>query len=106
LAKDKDGLTVKNVLPYYNDKMYMGENTIGAPSVLTIRNKNPLLFNENLRWLLDCDYYTRLFEKFGEPKVINDYLVCIGVGRHQATNILTFEEKNKEVEDAISKHDI
>jgi hypothetical protein len=71
-------------------------NTIGSPSVLTIRNYEPLLFDERMSWTLDLDYYKRMLDKFGVPVFLNDINVTIGIGNHQTTNILTNEEKEKE----------
>ena len=33
--------------PVYNDKIYSGYNTISCPTVLTIKNQNPLLVDES-----------------------------------------------------------
>lgn len=88
---------IKNIhFPRYHKKLYLGKNTIGAPSVLTIKNENPLLFDENLTWMLDCDYYKRLYEKYGEPDILNKVNVIIGRGKHQVTNFLTKQVKKSE----------
>lgn len=82
--------------PLYNHEIHTGENTIGSPSVIAIENDNPLLFDETMSWLLDCDYYKRLYERYGEPILLNDTSVILGVGEHQMTHILTGEEKLSE----------
>ena len=82
--------------PKYNSQIYRGKNTIGAPSVLSIKNENPLLFDENMTWLLDCDYYKRMHDKYGEPNVLNEINVVIGISEHQITNILSNSAKRKE----------
>lgn len=88
---------IKNIhFPTYNEKIYLGKNTIGAPSVLTIKNENPPLFDENLRWLLDCDYYKRLYNTYGQPEILNKVNVIIGLGKHQQTNHLKWQIKWKE----------
>ena len=64
-------------------------NTVGSPSVLTIKRHSPseqLLFDENMTWLLDVDYYKRLYKKYGEPTVLDDINIVIGTGEHQATH--------------------
>lgn len=83
-------------LPSWNDQMISGVNTIGSPSVLTIKNEDPLLFDENMTWLLDCDYYQRMYKKFGVPLFLNDINVTIGVGDHQATNLMGDQVKINE----------
>lgn len=82
--------------PMYNDNIHMGLNTIGSPSVVAIRNKKPMLFDKNMTWLLDCDYYKRMKEKYGPPEILKDLNVTIGIGEHQATNILSNELKANE----------
>lgn len=82
-------------LPAWNENI-KEVNTIGSPSVLTIRNDHPLLFDEELSWLLDCDYYKRMHAKFGFPVFLNDINVTLGVGDHQMTHILTDQEKLNE----------
>ena len=57
--------------PKYNEKIYRGKNTIGSPSVLSVKNENLMFFDENMTWLLDCDYYKRMYDKYGEPKIIS-----------------------------------
>jgi glycosyltransferase involved in cell wall biosynthesis len=83
-----DGKLVNKHLPTYNRNLYLGKNTIGSPSVLTIKNEDPLLFDENLTWVLDCDYYKRLYDRYGTPKILNKINVIIGIGRHQVTHHL------------------
>lgn len=75
---------------------YSVNNTLGSPSCLTIRNIEPLLFNEKLKWCLDLDYYHRMYKKFGEPKILLNSGVVIGLGSWQETNNLSEEIKRKE----------
>jgi hypothetical protein len=82
-----------NPHPYWTDDIRAGNNRLGSPSCLTLRNRDPILFDERMSWLLDCDLYHRLYEKYGEPKILDSVNVIIGVGEHQMTHILTDEEK-------------
>jgi len=72
------------------------DNFIGSPSVLAFENKDPLLFDEKMTWLLDFDLYKRLYERYGPPTILNSLNVTIGLGGHQMTNILSDEEKLQE----------
>jgi glycosyltransferase involved in cell wall biosynthesis len=72
--------------PEYNSFIQYGINTIGSPSVLTIKNHCPILFDANLVWLVDCDFYKRCFEKFGLPSILNSINVVNRIGAHQMTN--------------------
>jgi glycosyltransferase involved in cell wall biosynthesis len=100
-----DGTTFfKPFYPKYHDEIHKGVNTISSPSVLSILNDNPILFDENLIWLMDCDYYKMCYVKFGLPKIVNDINAVNRVGGHQVSNtIATNEIKNKEFEYVIQK---
>lgn len=85
----KDGVTFfKSLIPKYNNLIHLGNNTISSPSVLTIKNDEPILFDEKLIWLMDCDYYKRCFQRFGKPKIIQETNVVNRIGPHQISNTL------------------
>ena len=79
--------------PEWSEDVIKGNNTIGSPSVIAVENNDPLLFDENMSWLLDCDYYKRLYERYGEPTLVNDLNVIIGIGDHQITKLMPDTEK-------------
>lgn len=85
-----------NHKPYWTDNIHLGNNKLGSPSVLTIKNNKPMLFDENLGWLLDCDYYRRMYDLHGHPIILEEDNVIIGVGDHQATNTMGDEVKLQE----------
>lgn len=100
----KDGYRFNPHMPSYNQAIHTGINSIGSPSVLAFENKDPLLFDEGLSWLLDVDLYKRLYEKYGEPVILNDVNVVIGVGSHQTTHTLPDETKQAEFDYVIRKY--
>lgn len=73
-------------IPRYNRYIHLGNNTISSPSVLTIKNESPLLFDESLIWLMDCDYYRRCYDAFGKPKILHTITVANRTGAHQVSN--------------------
>lgn len=82
-----DGMTFyRPHYPKYNRNVYKGENTIGSPSVIAVKNEAPLLFDPKLKWLVDCDLYKRYHDTFGPPKLTNAITVAIRTGDHQITN--------------------
>lgn len=85
-----------NPHPYWTDDIETGNNKLGSPSALTMRRSSAMMFDERMSWLLDCDLYKRMYEKYGEPKIIDGVGVNLGIGSHQMTNILTDEEKLSE----------
>ncbi len=85
----EDGINFfKPFFPKYNSLIHLGNNTISSPSVLTIKNDRPLFFDEKLIWLMDCDYYKRCFNEFGEPKILEEINVVNRIGPHQISNTL------------------
>lgn len=89
--------TSTNPNPLWTDDIISGNNKLGSPSALLMRN-DKLLFDEKMSWLLDCDYYWRMYQQYGQPKILNGVHVLIGEGEHQMTHILTDEEKAAEAE--------
>lgn len=90
----------------FDERIFKGINTIGSPSVLTIRKRGLIYFDEKMTWLLDCDFYIRLFHKYGKPTILDDLNVVIGLGKHQMTNILTDEEKRSELDYFLKKEKV
>lgn len=92
-------------LPTWNDEIYKGINTLGSPSVLAFENHDPLLFDESLTWLLDCDLYMRLHARYGLPTLLNDINVKIGIHEGQTTHLLADEIKQNEHNYLIQKYE-
>lgn len=97
--------TDNNPHPRWTDDIHTGNNKLGSPSALTMRNNKPLLFDENLGWLLDCDYYKRMYDRYGEPQILDGVNVMIGVGEHQATNTMGEAIKIKEHKYMLKKYE-
>lgn len=86
-----------NLNPYYTGDIHLGNNKLGAPSVLTMRKGVSVGFDEQLAWLFDCDFYKRMCKQHGEPKILNGNYITIGEGTHQATNRIAQKQKDGEV---------
>ena len=86
-----------NIKPYWTDDIMAGNNKIGAPSAVAIINKQPPLYNEDLVWMLDCDYYRKLHVRYGKPKIMAGKYINIGIHSEQATNKIPDDVKLKEV---------
>lgn len=96
---------IGKMLPTYNEKIVYGNNTIGSPSIVSIRKTNDLeLFNTDLLWMMDCEYYKRLYDKWGLPEVILDYKIFVNQHSNQVTNLLSDSIKNKETQLVINKY--
>ncbi len=90
--------------PTYSEDIHTGNNTIGSPSVVAFRSGLDLFFDEELSFLLDCDLYKRLHEAYGEPRLVNDLNVVIGLHDGQTSNTMPDSEKLEEFNYVISKH--
>ena len=102
---DEDGVLKSPHYPSWNDSIHLGQNTIGSPSVLTIRNDGHLLFDETLSFLLDCDLYKRYYKQYGPPTILKDLNVAIGLHAGQTSNLMPQEEKEKEYKYIMTKYE-
>lgn len=82
-----------NPHPYWTDDIETGNNHLGSPSALTMRRSTAMLFDERMSWLLDCDLYRRMYDKYGEPKILINVGVNIGIHDGQVTNLMSDAEK-------------
>ena len=88
----------RHIVPKYNNLIWTGTNMIGCPSVITIKNENLIFFDEGLNWLMDCDYYKKMYDNFGEPKILNKISVAIRTSGGRLSNTISQELKDKEIE--------
>lgn len=82
-----DGTTFfKPFYPHHHTIQHIWIKTVfSSPSTLTIKNDHPLLFDEQLVWHMDSDYYRHCYDTFGEPNILNTINVVNRVGAHQVT---------------------
>lgn len=93
-----DGFNMyREIYPTWNDKMLEGHNSIGCPSVITIKNENILFFNEDLNWMMDCEYYKRMYDIYGLPLIIDTLTVVNRTNESRLTDTLTNEEKQSDI---------
>lgn len=71
-----DGISFFNEkIPQYPDHLLIGNNLLGAPSNVTIRNDSKEDFDVNITMGIDIEWYHRLRMKYGMPYILNDILV-------------------------------
>lgn len=59
-------------VPYQTDDIFelaRGCNTFGSPSAVAWK-RTDITFDENLKWLFDCDFYAQMMLKYGAPEFI------------------------------------
>ena len=62
--------------PRYDQTWPNGDNSTGNPSNYSVRRKCLLQMDENLKWIVDGEYFYRTYCHFGEPIMITEILVC------------------------------
>lgn len=91
--------------PSWNESIHAGVNTISSPSVITIKNdEEKLYFNEDLIWLMDVEYYKRMYDNYGEPSYLHKINVVNRIWNNSLTNTLSVAAKNKEIIDLKAKY--
>lgn len=90
--------------PEYTHDIHTGNNRIGSPSVITLRNQGHLEFDANLSWLLDADLYKRYYATYGPPKLLNDLNVVIGLHDDQMSNTMPSAQKLEEYDYLMNKY--
>jgi len=85
------------MIPIYDgDSISNCVNTIGSPSVISIRNRDVQYFDESLSWVVDLDYYKKMNSFFGHPHILNRYSIFIQRHPDQITNTLPDQIKMAE----------
>lgn len=101
-----DGVNYYNhYFPRWNSTIWSGNNTLGCPSGLTLINNDLIFFDENLNWLMDCDFYQRMFLKYGEPSVLNEITVVNRTWGSRLTDTIPQSLKDKEFDMLKLKYD-
>jgi glycosyltransferase involved in cell wall biosynthesis len=67
-----------------NPAILFSRNIIGPPSVTIHRSSSDLLYDKQLKWLVDIDFYIRCLEKT-QPVYIPKALICVGISDKQVT---------------------
>jgi glycosyltransferase involved in cell wall biosynthesis len=92
--------------PLYSPTLIIGRNKLGCPSVIFFKRCEEL-FNENLRWLLDCEFYYRLYKKYGEPLIVDKNIeVVIRVWQNSLTYDIANEVKEAEEQYVLNYHKV
>lgn len=94
----------RHYVPKWTEDNWMGNNLLGCPSGLTIKNDDILFFDENLNWLMDCDFYYRMKLLHGEPKILNKITVVNRTWGARLTDTIDNETKEKEFETLKRKY--
>ena len=65
-----------------------GMNLIGSPVVIMYKKEINLLFDHNLIWLMDVEFYFRVLRQYGPPILIDDMLLITRLRKDGITNTM------------------
>ena len=68
--------THEHRVPRWTEHTLEGRNLLSSPSVVSLLNECKVDFDENLKLLLDVDFYHRIRMNHGLPHAIPDVLVA------------------------------
>lgn len=92
----RDGVNVERPFqPFWNENMLYGENTYSAPSVVTIKSEcRDILFDENILYMPDVEYYYRMKKIWGEPLYFREITVVNMTHPGQTQNLIQDRMQN------------
>jgi len=93
------------MVPSWNDLIWTGNNSMGCPTGMTIKNENLIFFDEQLNWLMDVDYYKRMFDLYGKPHILNSYTVVNRTWGERLTDTISHEVKVREFKIVRDKYE-
>jgi len=80
-----------------------GTNTIGPPSSIMYKNNSGIIFDEKMIWLMDCDFYCRLYRQTGYPGFISEVCVLVRAWEGSVSNSVITEDLRLEEHKYITK---
>jgi len=100
-----DGVNMyRPLVPEWNDHIWTGRNTMGCPSGICIKNKNILYFDEDLNWMMDVDFYKRMFNRHGQPKILIDFTVVNRTWGERLTDTINEEIRLNEIRKMMDRY--
>lgn len=92
----------KRYTPTLTDRVHL-KNLIGAPSCVAVRNSDVLYYDENVKWVFDCEYYKRMAIKFGEPVYLRELTMVNYIWDGQVSGIYTDQNLRIQEKEYIAK---
>jgi glycosyltransferase involved in cell wall biosynthesis len=90
--------------PSWNEKIHLGGNTVGSPSVLFLKNEDLIFFDEDLIWLMDVEYYRRMKDRYGEPIILDKILAINRTWGSRLSDTIHADRKRSEVQKMSEKY--
>ena len=100
----RDGQTIERpMVPRLTSKLHFGKNTVSSPSVLALRASTEHFFDENLTWLMDVEFYARLWKDYGDPIILSETLVANRLHADQVSQKVNRSIQKRELDYVLRK---
>lgn len=90
-SKEDENVFYNRLIPYWQDNIREGINTLGGPSCLYF-TPTDLRFDERLLWFMDTDFYYNMYKRYGKPSIIEEPLYCSRDSINSVSNTLINDE--------------
>jgi glycosyltransferase involved in cell wall biosynthesis len=94
-----------SIVPRWNKRILCGKNTVGCPTGIFFKKNDALYFDENLINMMDCEFYYKLHELYGDPFIMPTAYYVMRVWEGSITSTLVTEQlQMEELHYLQSKH--
>ena len=98
------GSFFNDFVPFYNDQVIIGKNTLSSPSNLAFLRSSEALFDCNLDNFLDVDFYYQLNEMYSLPVLIPKSLIANRIHAAQLSKKISKKIIRQEYRYVLSKY--
>jgi glycosyltransferase involved in cell wall biosynthesis len=78
-------------IPKYPDYLLIGNNLLGCPTNVTLRNNELEYYDDNIHMGMDVEWYHRIRMKHGMPIVLKDVLTTSRISNKNATSKINLD---------------
>lgn len=83
---ERTSLVHRESKPKITRRLINGVNNIGAPSGLAFKRSAFIPFDEEMKYMFDCDWYLKMWHNWGKPIISKDLEVRIRIHDGQASS--------------------
>jgi glycosyltransferase involved in cell wall biosynthesis len=95
----------RHFIPSMNPNIAL-TNTLGTPSAMCIRKELSVLFDTNLKYYYDSEFYLRMAHTFGPPKILPFVTMANYIWEESQTSQTTVEMMKSEVQYILKKYGV
>ena len=104
-AVTRDGHDLERPMqPRPDARMHFGRNTVSSPSVLALHSGCRERFDEALVWLMDVEFYKRLWDAHGDPVILDAVQIANRLHPGQVSATVTPRLRRTELDHVWRRH--